>query len=184
MERCTLATHSPRQRPSFTVGFMRMLGKTVLFLMGFHYTSTPISAPALTSWPTRSPCSVRTSTACPICPKSARGRDPVHGEEEQGRRQVGQHQVSVPDHAVSRNSNAAHPPLRRHQVLDAVPAATLPTGPLRPGLPDRLAEVHSHHRRQPLLRYLRPLADNSLKELHKIKFGRRYTVYSPKDGQP
>jgi leucyl-tRNA synthetase len=25
---------------------------------------------------------------------------------------------------------------------------------------------------------------NKLKELGKIKFGKRYTVYSPKDGQP
>src|SRR5271170_3448920 len=73
-----------------------------------------------------------------------------------------------------------------HRCSTLVPlfAFTLQERPTNLGARNRLAKRHDHNRCKPILCSFVRWQMNRLRDLGKIKFGKRYTIYSPKDGQP
>ncbi|VEN44598.1 unnamed protein product [Callosobruchus maculatus] len=173
----------------FAVRFQRLKGKKVLFPFGFHCTGMPIMACAdklkremeLYGYPPKFPETeeVKVEESNDGIPK-----DKSKGKKSKAVAKAGaakfqwqiMHSLGLKDEEIKKFANADY-------WLDYFP-------PLAVQDLDRFG-LHTDWRRTFITTDANPFYDSfvrwqylKLKERNKIKFGKRYTIYSPRDGQP
>ena len=180
----------------FTAGFARMQGKKALFPLGFHCTGMPIKA-----------CADKLIDEVKMFGKNFEGykdEDAAVGKENTTPTQS-THREDVTKFSAKKGKIAAKTVKAKYQFqimqslgiriqdihLFADPAHWLEFFP--PLCKQHLTNFGCRidWRRSMVTTDANPYYDafvrwqmNRLKELNKIKFGKRYTIYSPKDGQP
>lgn len=183
----------------FTAGYARMQGKRALFPMGFHCTGMPIKA-----------CADKLINEVKLFGKNFEGYTDEDAAEEIKTQEKAppapsQHHEDVTKFTAKKGKAAAKVVKMKYQFqimralgipkeqihLFADPAHWLEFFPplCRRDLTNLGCRID--WRRSFVTTNANPYYDafvrwqmNRLKELKKIKFGKRYTIYSPKDGQP
>ncbi|KAI9737262.1 MAG: cytosolic leucyl tRNA synthetase [Claussenomyces sp. TS43310] len=182
----------------FTAGFARMQGRRVLFPMGFHCTGMPIKA-----------CADKLINEVKMFGKNFEGYSEEDAEEDNAKKNAAPapsaHREDVTKFTAKKGKAAAKVVKMKYQFqimrtlgipleeihLFADPGHWLEHFPplCRRDLTNFGCRID--WRRSFVTTDANPYYDsfvrwqmNRLRELKKIKFGKRYTIYSPKDGQP
>jgi leucyl-tRNA synthetase len=184
----------------FTAGFARMQGKRTLFPMGYHCTGMPIKA-----------CSDKLINEMKLFGKDFSGYSEEDAALDQAKaKEIGppappQHHEDVTKFTAKKGKAASKVVKMKYQ-FQIMRAVGIPTEDIHlfadpnywleyfPPLCQRdLTNFGARidWRRSMVTTDANPYYDafvrwqmNRLRELNKIKFGKRYTIYSPKDGQP
>ena len=182
----------------FTAGFARMQGKRALFPMGFHCTGMPIKA-----------CADKLVNEAKVFGKDFEG----YTEEDAAEDEANAAQTPTPSikhedvtKFTTKKGKAASKVIKKKYQFQIMQALGIPKEKIylfadtnhwlsffpplcRRDLTNFGARID--WRRSFVTTDANPYYDsfirwqmNRLKELEKIKFGKRYTIYSPKDGQP
>lgn len=181
----------------FTAGFARMQGKRALFPMGFHCTGMPIKA-----------CADKLINEVKLFGKNFEGFSADNAEEEKPKESApapSAHREDVTKFTAKKGKAASKVIKMKYQfqIMQAIgipreeihlfadPAHWLEHFPplCRRDLTNFGCRID--WRRSFVTTDANPYYDsfvrwqmNRLRDLKKIKFGKRYTIYSPKDGQP
>jgi len=175
----------------FSVGYQRLKGKKCLFPFGFHVTGMPIKACADKIKREMEQFGVPPVFPPPeeTQPEEQKREEPVVKDKSKGKKskavaKTGNYtyqwnimqSLGLKDEEIAAFSDPQH-------WLDYFTPAT------RADL--RLMGLHTDWRRSFITSDVNPFYDSfvrwqfvRLKERNKIKFGKRYTIFSPKDGQP
>ncbi|KAH8811595.1 leucyl-tRNA synthetase-like protein [Xylogone sp. PMI_703] len=179
----------------FTAGFARMQGKKTLFPMGFHCTGMPIKA-----------CADKLINEIKLFGQNFEGYSEEEAEEKPAATPAQtSHHEDVTKFTAKKSKAVAKAGKMKYQ-FQIMRALGIPTEDIHkfadpqhwlhffpPICQQDLTDFGCRidWRRSFVTTDANPYYDafvrwqmNRLKELNKIKFGKRYTIYSPKDGQP
>ncbi|KAH7320131.1 hypothetical protein B0I35DRAFT_373646 [Stachybotrys elegans] len=179
----------------FAAGVARMQGKRALFPMGFHCTGMPIKA-----------CADKLVNEVKMFGQNFEGYKPEESVIQEAPQPVAKQTKEDPTKFVAKKGKAAAKTVKMKYQFQILQAVGIPTEEIHlfadpqywlkyfPPLATRdLSDFGCRidWRRSFVTTDANPYYDafirwqmNRLKELQKIKFGKRYTIYSIKDGQP
>jgi leucyl-tRNA synthetase len=179
----------------FTAGFARMQGKRALFPMGFHCTGMPIKA-----------CADKLINEVKLFGKNFEGYKEDDVAEELSKVSVAPVQHEDVTKFTAKKGKAASKVVKMKYQFQIMRALGIPKEEIHLFADPQYWLIHFpplcqqdltnfgariDWRRSFVTTDANPYYDafvrwqmNRLKELKKIKFGKRYTIYSPKDGQP
>lgn len=174
----------------FAVGYQRLLGKKCLFPFGFHCTGMPIKAAA---------DKLTREMADFGYPPNFPKEDIIEIEEEVKELEIKDKSKSKKSKAVAKSGNAKY----QWQIMQSlglndeeIKKFADPIHWIRYFSPAAIADLKlmglkTDWRRSFVTTDINPYYDsfvrwqfNILKKKEKIRYGKRYTIYSPKDGQP